>query len=281
MARGSTLDGPPGRAGGIPATLRSCLACIVMSTGIAVAALLILACYQWPDEAQPLLDSEQPLAPGEAHVQPLSLSKEGVYRIDVAMFRRGAAVGQVVLRLTADPDGTDELAMASTPVERAEDVSVSIRRPYTYVAFELPADKTVPAGQIWLRLELRTSVPIVLRGTESPEHEFNVAIKTYYRRSFVGNLAILLSRLGERGVYLGAVVFVYAVLLASLCHACRLACPDGPHFAAGSLGSELPHGAWARRSLGKKHRPIPVILSEAKNLALAGVEILRRYRASE
>ncbi len=225
MARGSPLDGPPGRAGGIAATLRSCLACIVMSTGIAVAALLILVCYQWPDETQPLLDSEQPFAPGEAHVQPLSLSKEGLYRLDVAMFRRGAAVGQVVLRLTADPDGADELAMASTPVERTEDVSVAIRRPYTYVAFELPADKIIPAGQIWLRLEPRTNAPVVLRGTESPEHEFSMAIKTYYRRSLVGNLATLLSRLGERGVYLGVVVIVYAVLLASLCHACRTCLP--------------------------------------------------------
>jgi hypothetical protein len=33
--------------------------------------------------------------------------------------------------------------------------------------------------------------------------------------------------------------------------------------------------------IGEETPPYPVILSEAKNLALAGVEILRRYRASE
>jgi hypothetical protein len=33
--------------------------------------------------------------------------------------------------------------------------------------------------------------------------------------------------------------------------------------------------------IGEETPPYAVILSEAKNLALAGIEILRRYRASE
>ena len=189
-----------------------------------VACLLILACRQWPDEADSLLDARKPVAPGEAYVQPVFLSREGLYRADVALFREGDIDGELVLRLTADSSGTDEIAVATVPADRAEDVSRSIRRPCAYVVFEFAAHKLIPAARVWLWFEARTNASIVLRGTEGTSHDFRLALKVYYRRSLVENAAILLSRLGDKGSYLGVVVLLYGILLASVywtCWACQ------------------------------------------------------------
>ena len=185
--------------------------------GAVVAIWLALALHEWPDEVQRLSDGKQVLGPGQAYAQPLSLSKPGLYRVDVALFRKGAATGQVILRLTAGAEGVDEIAKATASVECAEDVSKVIRRPYTHVAFRLPTNRPVPVGSVWLWLESQADIPIGMRGTLPAENEFRLALKVYYRRSPVENLGILLSRLGGRGPYVGIILFVYGMLLTALC----------------------------------------------------------------
>ena len=191
--------------------------CVLVSLGLMVAFLLVLAIHEWPDETQPLLDSRRSLTPGETCTQPLTLSKDGLYRLDVALTREGIVTGQMILHVTADSAGSEEIASAVAPVERAEDLSKEIRRPYTFVDFRFPSEEAIPSGQVWLSLESRASALVEVRGVESDQSGFRFALKAYYRRTAMDNLAIFLIRLKDRSIYAGLLLLLYAVLLTSLC----------------------------------------------------------------
>ncbi len=191
--------------------------CVLVSLGLMVAFLLVLAIHEWPDETQPLLDSRQSLVPGETCTQPLTLSKDGLYRLDVALTREGIVTGQMILHVTADSGGSEEIASAVAPVERAEDLSKEIRRPYTFVDFHFPSEKAILSGQVWLSLESQASALVEVRGVESDQSDFHFALKVYYRRTVIDNLVIFAARLKGRSICVGLLLLLYAVLLASLC----------------------------------------------------------------
>jgi len=191
---------------------------ILPALGLMAAVLLILALHEWPDEVQPLLDSGQSLAPGETRAQPLTLSKDGLYRLDVALTRKGMVSGQVILCVTTDSAGSEEIASVRAPAERAEDLSQAIRRPYTFVDFRLSSNEIIPSGPVWLWLESQASAPVGVRGVKSTENGFRFALKTYYRRSAIDNLMIFLFRLNGRSIYAGLLLFLYAALVAVWTH---------------------------------------------------------------
>lgn len=211
--------------------------CALTGLGLMAAFLFVLAAHEWPDETQPLLDSRRPLGPGETYTQPLTLSKGGLYRLDIALTRQGVVGGHVILHITADSAGLEKIASAVAPVERTEDLSKQIRRPYTYVDFHFPSEEVIPSGRVWLSLESRASAFIEVRGTEADERGFRAAFKTYYRRTFIDNLAIFAARLNGKSSWVGLVFFLYAMLLTGLSVSIgKITFCDAASFKAGSTG---------------------------------------------
>ena len=211
-----------------------------------VAILAGLAGHEWPDGGQPLFDggadfqsdggadfqsdggadfqsADCPLAPGDKLREPLVLMREGLYRLDIALTRQGTVSGRVVLRLTSDERGRNEIASAAVPAEAAEDVSRTMRRPYGFVGFRFSPVEGPGEGQVWLWLEAEADGPLGVRSLVDSEAESQIALKTYYRRSVGRNLTLFLGRLTDKPVGIlnspwsyGVLLALYAALLVAL-----------------------------------------------------------------
>ena len=186
-----------------------------------VAVLVGLAGHEWPDGGQPLFDggadfqsADCPLGPGDTLREPLVLVRDGLYRLDIALTRRGPVNGRVVLRLTSDERGRNEIASAAVPVEAAEDVSQTIRRPYGFAVFRFSPVEDRDDRQVWLWLEAEADGPLGVRCLADSEAGRRIALKTYYRRSVGRNLALFLGRLTDRPVGILNSPWSYVVLLA-------------------------------------------------------------------
>lgn len=189
---------------------------VLASLAFLAIILLGLGFHEWPDETQPLFDFSQILLPGGTLSQPLNLSKDGLYRLDIALIREGTVTGSVSLRVTADTTGAQEIASAAVPAERAEDISQVIRRPYGFVAFRFPPQEIPGSRQVWLWLESKADAPLKVRSLKNAEGDHRFAFKAYYHRSAIGNLAIFFSRLHDRALYAGPLLLVYVALVVSL-----------------------------------------------------------------
>lgn len=227
---------------------------VALWTLLVLLVLVGLVLHEWPDGRQPLFDTDLPLAPGDCLQEPIVLARDGLYRLDVALTRRGPVTGHVVLCLTSDPQGREEIASTTVPADEAEDVSQALRRPYGYVAFRFSPVHSLHADRVWLRLESQADAPLGVRALEVPGVGSRVAMKTYCTRSPGRNLALFLTRLTDRSVPLlncvwsyGILLAVYASLLVSLCWHIACASAEGGQDRSGAIECppESPHSAIA------------------------------------
>jgi hypothetical protein len=193
-----------------------------------IAILAGLALHEWPDGGQPLFDAGCALAPRAKISEPLMLTQEGLYRLDIALTRRGTVTGQVVLRLTSDRQGRNTIASAAVPATRAEDISRTIRRPYGFVSFRFAPAEDLSDGSVWLWLDAEPDGPLAARCLQDSQEGNQVALKTYYRRSAGRNLTLFLASLTDKSVSIlnspwsyGVLLVLYAALLVTLCRCVR------------------------------------------------------------
>ena len=201
-------------------------ACATLGVLFMMATLAGLARHEWPDGGQPLFNAgcAPALAPRAQIPELLVLAEEGLYRLDIALTRRGTVTGQVVLRLTSDRQGRNTIASATAPAAMAEDVSRTIRRPYGFVSFRFSPAEHLSDGPAWLWLEAETDGSLATRCLLDSQAGTHVALKTYYRRSAGRNLTLFLARLTDKSVGIlnspwsyGVLLVLYAALLVSLC----------------------------------------------------------------
>ena len=203
-------------------------ACATLGALYLIAILAGLALHEWPDGGQPLFDASCALAPRAKIPEPLVLTQEGLYRLDIALTRRGTVAGQVVLRLTSDRQGKNTIASATAPGTRAEDISRTMRRPYGFVSFRFSPAEDLSDGPVWLWLESETDSPLAARCLQDSQAGNQIALKTYYRRSAGRNLTLFLARLTDKSVSIlnspwsyGVLLVLYAALLVILCGCVR------------------------------------------------------------
>jgi hypothetical protein len=156
--------------------------------------LLGLAWHEWPDDMQPAFNASRPLAPGDKLGEPLALTRGGLYGIDILLTRQGPVDGLVLLRVTADAQGVEELSRGTAPASAAEDLSQTIRRPYAFVTFRFPPLEASGGASVWLWLESEADGTLGVRYREGTG---KMALRSYYRRSLEGNLALFGRRLSK------------------------------------------------------------------------------------
>ena len=214
----------------------------MLSLVCVAAAVAGLAWHEWPGGGQPLFNGLRSLQPGSTVGEQLVPTQPGLHRVDVALTCRGPAAGQVILRITADPDGRNELARAAAPAGYIEQVSQPMRRPYTFVAFSFEPLREVAGIPIWLWVKSEADQPLGIRYLKDPsptakgglregESEASNAtitrghltLRLYYRRSVIENLALFVERLtrerpgllGDSRLYVSLLI-LYAGLVGAL-----------------------------------------------------------------